>query len=79
MINEYIFYYRFEESPFEDKPYEVFDVNNHKVSRELFYKLHGKVEDNYKVCAVQNYFYKNYEYGSYEHSKITTFKRNNNE
>lgn len=82
MINEYTFYYRNERYPFKDKPDEIFSINNHKASREVYIKLRYKVVCNgeYELLTTQDIFWKNHKTDSYMQSKLSTFsKKGNNE
>ena len=80
MINEYKFYYGYAEYII-NKPEERFDVNNHKVSKEIYNKLYKKVSKTHKLHITQNCYWRNLTSGgsSIGRLKILRIKEKDNE
>lgn len=78
MIDEYKFYYSYSEYII-NKPEETYDVNGHKVSKDIYNKLHYKVSKQYERYTTQKCFWKNHISKANSYSNITVFKRKDNE
>lgn len=77
MINEYKFYYSCSEY-IVNKPEEIYDVNGHEVSKDVYDELFCKVVKRYELYTTQKCYWDDHISGANSYSKLTTFKRKDN-
>lgn len=77
MINEYKFYRSYDEYII-NKSEEIFDINGHKVSKEIFDSLYTKAIKNYKLHTTQYCTWTNHISKAHTYSMLEVFKRKEN-
>lgn len=74
MINKYTFYYSCNEY-IAGISEEIYSVNGHRISKDVYNKLFEKVSQSYKLHTTQQCAWSNRISGAHTFSDIDVFKR----